>query len=83
MTRKDPKRHFDPNFPRSIPRNWRFPFEVRRVDRMRRRYILVDTVYGYHDACIVADAACCYTKEHHIVWDTLEERVLYDSRLIK
>lgn len=40
----------------------------------------LEDIYGYHDACIFADAARAELGEHVIVWDTKEERVLYDSR---
>ncbi len=72
-----PKPHV---WPRSVPHDWRFPFEIRRVDQHRRRYVLLATEYRYADACLVADVACQMTGQHHVIWDVLGERVLYDSR---
>ncbi len=72
-----------PFFARSKPHDRRFPFQVRRVDKVAKRYVLVEgEIYQYADACIVADAAVDASGEHHVVWDTLNERVLYDSRRV-
>lgn len=70
-------------FPRSVPHDRRFPFQVRRVDTSLRKYVHVDTQDLYADACLVADFLVRETGDDHVVWDTKEERVLYDSRQIK
>lgn len=64
----------------SPPHDRRFPFEVRRVCQATRRYVFVERLDKYHDACLVADVAVEVWGEHHVVWDMKEERVLYDSR---
>ncbi len=64
----------------TTPADRRFPFRVCLVGLTS--YVALEDVYGYHDACLFADVARAELGEHVIVWDTKEERVLYDSRKI-
>lgn len=82
MTRAKPQRKpVDRTvFPRPVPHDRRFPFNVCLVGLTS--YVYLETVDIYSDACIVADIAKAQFGCHTIVWDTLNERVLYDSRRV-
>lgn len=60
-------------------------FEVRLVDAQRCAYVRVSELFSlYHDACLMADAAGLRSPgADFIVWDTVEDRIVYDSRLLK
>ena len=62
--------------------HWRARYEIRGVDAERRRYFFLDDQRRYDDACLVADMARHLFRHHVVVWDNVERRTLYDSRLM-
>lgn len=59
----------------------RHRFHVRRVDRRRQVYVFICDVPKFFDACLTADTWLAENPgEDAVVWDSYEEKVLYDSR---
>lgn len=65
--------------PRPEPR-WRY--EIRLVDHARRVYVYATSHWKFFDAVLTADVGHFDgTANDFVVWDRIEKRVLYDTRL--
>lgn len=61
----------------------RYRWELRRVDTVKRCYTFVHDLRTYSEACLYADVAVRQLGGDFIVWDGVELRPIYDSRLMR
>ncbi len=65
-------------------REQRYRYHLRKVDDVKRTYRFIHDLRTYSEACLYADVGLAMMRGtmHFVVWDSVERKILYDSRLL-